>query len=70
MARATTYCNPVSDGKNELARKTSIKGSGAPTSTLAISRALILTSAPALVSAPGLLGKYINKNLQRATKLA
>ena len=75
--------NPPSTGKEELTRNTpgattksngtpTTKGSGTPTSTPATSRASTPTPASAPASAPIFdpLGRYTDKDLQRATKLA
>ena len=75
MASLCTRRNPPFSGKDKLVGALT-KGNSIPTvfraSTLALVQAPAptLTSASAPASAPGPLRRYIDKELQRATKLA
>ena len=68
MAGPKTQCNLPPAGKDELAGGAPSKGSGTSTPTSAAFRALTPALAPASALSPP--GKYTDKDLQRATKLA
>ena len=73
MAGLRTRRNPSPGSKDELAGAP-IEGNSIPaisrTPTSAPAQALDLTLAPVLASVPGPPGRYIDEDLQRATKLA
>ena len=73
MAEPRTYCNPLFIGKDELigdTPKASIKGSDTPIPIPAISKTSTPTPTPAFAFVLGLVGRYMNEDLQRAIKLA
>lgn len=67
MARLNTRCNLLSIGKDKLVGKAPFKDSDISTLIFATSKAPTLVFTP--VFALGLLGRYTDKDLQRATKL-
>ena len=71
MAGLYTRCNPPLGGKNELAGAPT-KGNSTPAVFRAPTPALAQAPAPilALASTPDPQGRYTDKDLQRATKLA
>ena len=66
MVKPWTCRNPPHASKDKLTNNAPgalIKGSGTSTSTSVVSKTLTLASALALASAPGLPGRYTDKNL-------
>ena len=63
-----TSCNPLFHGKDKLARAL-IKENSTPAVSYAPIPAPAQASAPAPASAPDLLERYMNENLQRVTQL-
>lgn len=59
-----------STGEDKLARRAYTKGNGISTPTSTLFRALTSTSASTFALVLGLLGKYINEDLQKVFKLA
>ena len=68
MVGPRTQYNPPFAGKDKLVRKASFKSSGMSTLIFAVSRAFTPVFAPAF--ALGLSDRYMDKDLQRITKLA
>ena len=73
MASLCIHCNPLLGGKSKLAGALT-KGNNTPAvsraPTPAPTQAFAPTPAPASASVPGPPGRYTDKNLQRAIKLA
>lgn len=63
MAGLKTRCNALYASKNKLTEKAFIKGSDTFTSIPVAFKASIPALAPTLTATPGLLGRYMDKNL-------